>query len=885
MTSPSHQSGKPAHQRFARRSRAGRRWVRSIDRIATWVIAIGGIGTIATILLVAIFLAWVVLPLFRSEQLVPQADFAWQSSRETNAHRPLSQHTNLDRFGNLDNSVGIDEYGRIVWTVSRHGKIATFDSTNGKRLTESALVKETPTSLAVSPPDGQFAFGFADGGVQFGKLEFSTEFLESEAAPARLLSLRPNESAPYRGGIVQRTSEGQLRWQELHTSLEPPVRIKSATAIHRLDFSTGSKGRFLAALDRQGKLHVGRVTQKKNLLTGKVTLRTKTGTVDVPRVDGRLPDFVALTGLGDMAVVAWPDGTALRYDLQQIDQPRLAERIDLVPDPQARLTCVAFLIGKTSLVTGDSSGTIRVWFRIKPQQAGTTDHALLVAAHEFPGSGIAVAALAPSPRSRMLAAGFANGQVHLLHVTSEQLLAATTLDQPSDMLLSIAPKDDLLVAATASRVRTWQIDAPHPETTFASIFRPVWYEGYEHPEHVWQSSSGTDDFEPKYGLMPLVFGTLKATLYSLLFAVPLALLAAIYTSEFLQPRVRKVVKPTLEIMASLPSVVLGFLAALVFAPIAQEWIIELLTATITVPFTVLLGAYLWQLLPPRQAVRWQSSRMILVIVAMLGGVKLALVLAPSVEALLFAGNFALWLDGQVGTGTAAWLFLLLPVAAMAATWLIATFVTPRMRSSLNHWTAFPYAVADLAKFLVGAAATLILAYTGAQLLQSIAWDPRGSFVGTYIQRNALIVGATMGFAVIPIIYTIADDALMAVPYSLRAGSLGAGATTWQTAIRVVVPTAMSGLFSAVMVGLGRAVGETMIVLMAAGNTPIMEWNIFSGFRTLSANIAVELPEAVVASTHYRMLFVAALVLFVVTFIVNTAAETIRLRFRKKAFQL
>ena len=116
-------------------------------------------------------------------------------------------------------------------------------------------------------------------------------------------------------------------------------------------------------------------------------------------------------------------------------------------------------------------------------------------------------------------------------------------------------------------------------------------------------------------------------------------------------------------------------------------------------------------------------------------------------------------------------------------------------------------------------------------------------------------------------------------------SLGAGATPWQTAARVVVPTAMSGLFSALMIGLGRAVGETMIVLMAAGNTPLMSWNIFDGFRTLSANIAVELPEAVRDSTLYRMLFLAALTLFVMTFAVNTLAEVIRQRFRKRAVQL
>ena len=158
-------------------------------------------------------------------------------------------------------------------------------------------------------------------------------------------------------------------------------------------------------------------------------------------------------------------------------------------------------------------------------------------------------------------------------------------------------------------------------------------------------------------------------------------------------------------------------------------------------------------------------------------------------------------------------------------------------------------------------------------------------LGTYEQRNALVVGFVMGFAIVPIIYTLAEDALSSVPAHLREASFGCGATPWQTAVRVIVPTATSGLFSACMIGLGRAVGETMIVLMATGNTAIMDWNVFNGFRTLSANIAVELPEAVVGSTHYRMLFLAALVLFALTFVINTLAEVVRQRFRKRAFQL
>jgi phosphate transport system permease protein len=176
-------------------------------------------------------------------------------------------------------------------------------------------------------------------------------------------------------------------------------------------------------------------------------------------------------------------------------------------------------------------------------------------------------------------------------------------------------------------------------------------------------------------------------------------------------------------------------------------------------------------------------------------------------------------------------------------------------------------------------------------LAAVGFDSSGTFplvgpvLDTSVQRTALVVGFIQGFAIIPISYTLAEDALSSVPEHLRSASLAAGATPWQTAMRIIIPTAMSGLFSSVMIGLGRAVGETMIVLMAAGNTPVMEWNIFNGFRTLSANIAVELPEAVVNSTHFRTLFLAALTLFMMTFIINTIAENIRLRFRRRAYEL
>ena len=151
----------------------------------------------------------------------------------------------------------------------------------------------------------------------------------------------------------------------------------------------------------------------------------------------------------------------------------------------------------------------------------------------------------------------------------------------------------------------------------------------------------------------------------------------------------------------------------------------------------------------------------------------------------------------------------------------------------------------------------------------------------YASRNAMIVGLAMGFAVIPTIYSLAEDALVGLPGSLGEGAQALGATRWQALWRVLLPAASPGIFSAVMIGAGRAVGETMIVLMATGNTALMSWSPFEGLRSAAANIAIELPEAAVGGTHYRLLFLSALLLFVFTFCVNTLAELVRLRLKRR----
>ena len=159
----------------------------------------------------------------------------------------------------------------------------------------------------------------------------------------------------------------------------------------------------------------------------------------------------------------------------------------------------------------------------------------------------------------------ATGEVALYHGTTERrVLTFPGGDKAPLSALILAPRDDNVLAIDEKGgVRLWAFNVPHPETTFTSLFGKVWYEGYPEPGYTWQSTSGTDSAEPKLSLVPLIFGTIKGAIYSLLFAVPIALLAAIYTAEFMHHRVRAVVKPVMELMASLPSVVIGFVVALV----------------------------------------------------------------------------------------------------------------------------------------------------------------------------------------------------------------------------------------------------------------------------------------------------------------------------------
>ncbi|NMP30999.1 ABC transporter permease subunit [Thalassotalea sp. M1531] len=474
-----------------------------------------------------------------------------------------------------------------------------------------------------------------------------------------------------------------------------------------------------------------------------------------------------------------------------------AELNSIVPNG-VDITATALLSGGSSILFGDSDGKVSQWFevagksgrefkKIRSFTASKTEPVVEIHTEMFRKSFFTIT---PS------------GEMGIFYTTSDADLWHGNIAQKVPSALAIAPRADAIIFADQARLSLLKVDNQHPEVTWKALWQEVWYEGYPEPDYIWQSTGGVDDFESKFSLVPISFGTIKAAAYAMLFAMPLALSAAIYTAYFMPPGLRKKVKPTIELMEALPTVILGFLAGLWLAPLIEDYLPAIFLLLLTLPIATFLAAFAWYKLPKEMKVKLPEewAPIILIPVLLVAGF-LSFALSPILETVFFGGDIRQFITNDLG----------------------------------------------------------------------ISFD----------QRNALVVGIAMGFAVVPTIFSMAEDAIFSVPKHLTSGSLALGATPWQTLIKVVLLTASPGIFSAVMMGLGRAVGETMIVLMATGNTPILDWSIFQGMRTLSANIAVEMPESEVGSSHYRILFLAAFVLFVFTFVFNTLAEFVRQRLREK----
>jgi len=747
------------------------RAVKRLDRAAGVIIRLGGIGIVVSVLGILLFIVAEAWPLFRPAQgrlagtlaLPPAAaaDATAGGSGGTGESPQLDERARIHsaRAEGLVQAMGADEYQMYLYAI-RGGqpRIEFFHLPAGTPFRDfplAALAGAAVTAASRSL-DGDFvAAGTADGRVALAQVRF-----------------RPRYEAQRLADLDIEVSERGL------ATVDPAGR-----AVRQVAYAEEESGRkVVAALvaDDEIALWTSEVETGEKL----ETLRTSGGERITRIALARAERLVAGTDRGNV------------YHWWLSDGARLSS---ISPVSSAPITALAWALGGVTFIAGTEKGELSGWFEGRVSDDDVEPR--MVRGHTFSPHASAVRFVGASTRDKSFVTVGDDGSVVLLHMTSERKLLA--LSGGSATAAMITPKGDgLLVAREDGSLARYEVDSSHPEVSWRALFGKVWYEGYGRPEYVWQSTGATNDFETKFSLVPLVFGTLKGTFYALLFAIPLAVMGALYTSQFVHPDIRGRIKPTVEVMAALPSVVIGFVAGLYLAPLVERYVVPLLLMMLIMPAAGTAGVLLWARLPRKAAKRLKPGmELALILPLLLLGAWISLRLGPVVEAAMFGGDFRLWLSSALGL--------------------------------------------------------------------------------TYDQRNSLVVGLAMGFAVIPIIFTIADDAFSSVPSHLTAGSLALGASRWQTALRVVVPTASPGVFSAIMIGFGRAVGETMIVLMATGNTPVLDWSIFNGMRTLSANIAVEIPEAPHGGTLYRILFLAAAVLFTMTFIVNTLAEVIRQRLREK----
>ncbi|MGJ7472865.1 ABC transporter permease subunit [Pseudomonas fulva] len=748
------QDSQPARIDFNTPQLQRKRRLRALkDRLTRWYVLVGGLAVLAAITLIFFYLAYVVLPLFQGAELTSRQALqpAWLKEE---AGKPLM--------------IALEEQNLVGMRVSDKGQVLFFDTKTGAALERVDL--PIPAGVQVSsigtdqPGSPMVMLGLSNGQALVFTHTYKITY------PGNKKTITPAIDYPY----------GE----------QPFVLDEQARALEHVSASVNGDTLLLAG-STGAHLQVLALTRSENMLTAEVT--TEQTRIELPQMTETVKNIFIDPRQQWLYVI---NGRATA-DVFSLRDKSLNGRYSLAQSADTEVTATAQLVGGISLIIGDSHGGLAQWFMARDPDGESRFKQI----RTFQLGTSPIVQIDAEERRKGFIALDAEGKLGVFHSTAHRTLLVESVAQGAG-ILALSPRANRIMIEEPGSLLPLKLHNPHPEVSFSALWGKVWYENYDAPKYVWQSTASNTDFEPKLSLSPLTFGTLKAAFYAMILAAPLAIAAAIYTAYFMAPGMRRKVKPVIELMEAMPTVILGFFAGLFLAPYLEGHLPGVFSLFLLMPVGILLAGFTWSRLPESIRLRvpdgWEAA--ILIPVILLTG-WLALGMSPHLESWFFGGDMRLWITNDLGI--------------------------------------------------------------------------------TYDQRNALVVGIAMGFAVIPNIYSIAEDAVFSVPRSLTLGSLALGATPWQTLTRVVILTASPGIFSALMIGMGRAVGETMIVLMATGNTPVMEMNLFEGMRTLAANVAVEMPESEVGGSHYRVLFLAALVLLMFTFVMNTLAELIRQRLRKK----
>jgi len=719
------------------------------DKLVKYSISSGGALVLLTLLLIFGYLLYVVLPIFAPVTIEVEKQFTKTNNEQLYA-------------------LGVDEQNDISFQVSEHGLLSFYslrDNDLGELLLSKEMLKQPIAFAQSSPSSNTYLFSNHIGQVTVFKPDFETSYPNDK----RLITAKIRY--PLGESLLDIDPQGKAL---NHVSFELSDEYGAIVAV-----TSDNRGLFVA------------LTAEEDMMTEEIVWQQEL--FELPSLPNNISQLLVSPDLNNLFVRT--DNELLVYNISDVNDIRIKSALT-INATDSNVTDMQLLTGASSLIVANENGVISQWFEVLKDNKRT-----FTFIREFHADAN-VTSVVPEYFRKGFVTTDKNGYLSIFHTTGNTRLLNEKLSNNKKLSVSFSPRANALIVVDEKQVTLFDLDNEHPEITWSALWQEVWYEGYPEPAYIWQSTSASDDFEAKMSLVPISFGTIKAAFYAMLFAVPIAISGAIYTAYFMSPAIRSYVKPTVEIMEALPTVILGFLAGLWLAPLIENQLPGIILLLIMLPLSILITAMIWTQLPKtfKQKIPEGIHPLILIPVLLVAG-YISISFSDTLELWLFNGDTRMYLTNELG----------------------------------------------------------------------IDFD----------QRNSLIVGIAMGFAVIPTIYSIAEDAIFSVPKSLTMGSLALGATPWQTLAKVVILTASPGIFSAVMMGTGRAVGETMIVLMATGNTPIMDWNIFEGMRSLSANIAVEMPESEVGSSHYRVLFLAAFVLFIFTFIFNTVAELVRQRLREK----
>ena len=484
--------------------------------------------------------------------------------------------------------MGTDEYQRYFYEVLSDGRTSfwTTDGRFSRQLPPTSVGQSKVLSASRSLTGDFVALGTQDGHVSLQQVRFVPRYEEQKLVDLDL-SLRDR-------GYVAIDAQGR------------PIRE-------------------VAYEETDGRKTVLAVPAADTLLVWRTDDEGAEHRAELKTNDGERITRVRI-GRSDTAVAATEKGNLYHWELTP--EVRLTEVAHV---SEQEVTALEYTLGNITLIVGDAQGSVSGWFRVRQKEEDTDLH--FVKAHAYPGQGVAIAAIGASMRDKSFVTAGNDGSLVLRHMTSERsVISFPATGAPVSAVLLTPKMDGIIVKQADGRLARYEISAPHPDISLNALFGKVWYEGYSQPEYVWQSTGGTDDFETKFSLVPLIFGTIKGTFYALLFAIPLAIMGALYTSQFMHPKVKARVKPTVEIMAALPSVVVGFIAGLWLASRVERQIVPVLLMIVLLPLFGTLGIFVWGSVPRGFRDRLRPGMELAVILPLLLlGAGVALVLGPFVR--------------------------------------------------------------------------------------------------------------------------------------------------------------------------------------------------------------------------------------------------------------